>query len=103
MKSRKIDLLQEKNILAFAEPLVTISTTIKKGTGEDVNGRKIVKAGTVLPSNDAKAVGVLLSDADTTNGDVEVTVIIEGYVYKDKLPRAITPEAQAVLKEVKTI
>lgn len=103
MKSKKINLLGESNVLAFAQPLVTVSATLTQGTGEEVQGRKIVKAGTVIPSNDSKAIGILLSDADTTNGDVEVAVAIEGYFYKDKLPKPIASEAQAVLKEIKTI
>lgn len=53
----------------------------------------VIAAGTVIPSNDAGAVGVLLSDVvltDNPNG----AVIIHGFVKADKLPTA--PAAAAV-------
>ena len=51
----------------------------------DENG--IVKAGTIIPKNDATAIGVLLSDvnkAENPNG----TIVIHGFIKKSKLPVA---------------
>lgn len=49
------------------------------------NDKGIIPAGTIIPANDATAIGVLLSDvvkADNPNG----TVVIHGFVKKSKLP-----------------
>lgn len=45
----------------------------------------IIKAGTMIPANDASAKGVLLSDvnlAENPNG----TIVIHGFIRKSKLP-----------------
>lgn len=49
------------------------------------NDEGIIPAGTIVPANDATAIGVLLSDvvkADDPNG----TVVIHGFIKKSKLP-----------------
>lgn len=51
------------------------------------NAEGIVPAGTIVPANDATAIGVLLWDvkvADNPNG----TVVIHGFIEKKKLPAA---------------
>lgn len=49
------------------------------------DGKKIVKAGTPLPANDATAKGLLLQDTDVTNGDKNVSLVFEGEVSTSKL------------------
>lgn len=47
----------------------------------------IVKAGTIVPANDATAIGVLLYDVkkdDNPNG----AVVVHGFIVKSKLPTA---------------
>lgn len=49
------------------------------------NDKGIIPAGTIVPANDATAIGVLLSDVvkdDNPNG----TVVIHGFIKKSKLP-----------------
>lgn len=56
------------------------------------NSEGIIPAGTLIPANDATAIGVLLSDvkkADNPNG----TIVIHGFIKKAKLP---TPPAGTV-------
>lgn len=51
------------------------------------NDEGIIPAGTLIPANDATAIGVLLSDvvkAENPNG----TVVVHGFVKKSKLPAA---------------
>lgn len=51
------------------------------------NGEGIIPAGTVVPANDATAVGVLLYDvkkADDPNG----AIVIHGFIKKSKMPVA---------------
>lgn len=91
----------KNNILAFANPYVAITVTLKKGSGKDIAGRNIVKAGTVLPKNDATAKGITIYDVDVTDGDVEAPLLIEGYVYKDKLPEVVNEAAK--LNEIKFV
>lgn len=49
------------------------------------NEKGIIPAGTIVPANDATAIGVLLSDVvkdENPNG----TVVIHGFIKKSKLP-----------------
>lgn len=51
------------------------------------NEKGIIPAGTMIPANDASAIGVLLSDvvkANNPNG----TVVIHGFIKKSKMPAA---------------
>lgn len=67
------------------------------GITPDSEGKKIVKAGTILPQNDATAKGVLLTDIDVTNGDCSGTIIIHGFIDNTKLVKnGITVSAEAV-------
>lgn len=53
----------------------------------EANAEGIVPAGTIVPKNDATAIGVLLSDvkkAENPNG----TIVIHGFIKKAKLPVA---------------
>ena len=52
---------------------------------EDEYGNKIVSAGTVFPSNDGSAVGIVFDDVDVTQGDHEGSVMLAGRVLKDRL------------------
>lgn len=47
---------------------------------KDVDGRKILPAGTPFPSNDAKCEGYILQDYDVTKGSQSATVIFEGSI-----------------------
>ena len=51
------------------------------------NEKGIIPAGTIVPANDATAIGVLLHDVkkdDNPNG----TIVTHGFIRKDKLPTA---------------
>lgn len=69
------------------------------GIVADADGRKIVKAGSILSGagaivNDATAEGVLLWDVDVTYGDAPGSLVMFGFIDKTKLP--VQPEAEAV-------
>lgn len=61
-------------------------------------GAKYVPMGTVFPSNDANAVGIVYEDVDVTNGNMPGSVVLSGVVYEDRLPitsvdyQAVTPK-----------
>ena len=67
------------------------------------NGRKVVPAGAVIPSNDGNAVGILFEDIDVTEGAHVGSVVTEGTVYEDKLPASIESAAEAVLTGITVI
>ena len=59
----------------------------------------VIKEGTIIPANDATALGVLLNPvvlAENPNG----TIVIHGFVEKNKLPAAPADEAVTALKGV---
>lgn len=59
-----------------------------------VKGRYIVKAGTIYPSNDEYAKGVIANDVDLTDSDRNASLIIHGVIHLARLPEA--PEAGAI-------
>lgn len=91
-----------KQILATPDHYVAIARKCDKQSGlatvED--GRYIVKAGTIYPSNDASATGVVLNDYDVTDGEVAMAVVVHGFVQKSKLPAEPAEAAVAALKQI---
>ena len=79
-----------KNILAIPDHYVTIARLLEKDSALAVteDGRKIVKAGTIFPANDATAIGVVFNDYDVTDGDQQAAILIHGFVLQAKLPAA---------------
>lgn len=97
-----------KNILAMPDHYVAIAHTVEQTAVEGngvvkENGRFIVKGGTIFPTNDANARGVVLTDVDVTDGDDDIALIIHGFVLNEKLPVKVTDEAKAVLKQIEFI
>ena len=69
----------------------------------DSEGKKIVKAGTILPANDSSAMGVLLTDVDVTDGTASGTMIIHGFINNNKLLEngiEVSAEAVSALKMI---
>ena len=60
-----------------------------------------VKAGTIIPANNATAKGILVNDVYVGEGEQPGALIVEGYILKDRLPKAPTAEAITALKEIK--
>lgn len=93
---------QTKHILAIPDHYVNIAIKIPKASAAggivvQENGRFIVKAGTVYPSNDNKAQGLIFQDYDVTDGDVTAALMIHGFVRGDRLPANIETTAAAVM------
>ena len=66
-----------------------------------VNGRTVIKSGAVWPKNNADAIGIVVNQVDVTDKDVPIAVMVEGYVYSDRLPAEIAQAAAAVFPEIK--
>ena len=80
-----------KEILKVADHFVALKKTFKMNdaAATTVEGRKIIKAGTVYPQNDATAIGMLLYDVDVTEGDADGALLVHGIVDKNKIPAPI--------------
>lgn len=91
--------VEEINILASAK-FTAFTYQIPESMGEVVDGRKIVKAGTVYPANDGTAIGLLMKDVDVTGGDREGSVIVEGIFLEDRLPETVTELALDAMKKI---
>lgn len=78
----------DKEILKFKDHFVSVPVKIATGDAAvtTVDGRKVIKAGTIYPKNDATAKGVILSTVDVTDGDQLVAMVIHGFIDKTKLP-----------------
>lgn len=64
----------------------------------EANAEGIIPAGTIVPKNDATAIGVLLHDvtkAENPNG----TIVIHGFIKKSKLP--VQPNSAVAIPMVK--
>lgn len=69
------------------------------GCAKKVEGRWIVMEGTIYPSNDANAIGVVLNRYDVTDGDANIAVLYKGQVLLSKLPEAPTEAAKTALRK----
>ncbi|GIP55951.1 hypothetical protein [Paenibacillus vini] len=91
----RINFLASAKFQAFTDLVSNVGVS----AGED--GRKIVKAGTILPANDGTAKGILLNDVDVTYGPQPGSLVEEAYILEDRLPAVPTAEAKTALKEIK--
>lgn len=87
-KMKVTNYTSDKEILKFSDHYVAIpiKITASDAAVTTVDGRKLIKAGTIYPANDATAKGVILSTVDVTDGDQLVALIIHGFIDKTKLP-----------------
>lgn len=67
------------------------------GATTAADGSKYVKMGTVYPSNDASAIGIVYEDVDVTSGDMPGSVVTKGVVYEDRLPEAVDTYSSATV------
>ena len=108
-----------KEVLKYNEFVSTPVSVTDSGVSADSNGRKIVKAGTIVGGKTnstlstvggdvvedkntsvkgVKAEGVLLYDVDVTNGPREGAMVISGFINLAKIPKA--PDATVTLPKI---
>lgn len=100
MKVESGKLIREKINFLASDKYVAFTYTVKQAKGEMIDGKKIVKAGTILPENNNTAKGILLEDVDVTSGDAIGSLIEDGFILKDRLPVAPDPQAITALKKI---
>lgn len=98
----KQDYTTAKQILVFPDHYVAVAQTFLSNDSAAVteDGRKIIKAGTIYPSNDANAIGVVFNDMDVTNGDRTGAVIVHGFIKTAALPVVPSSAAKTALKQI---
>lgn len=85
--------------LADNENVTRVSTTVKQeGVTPDTDGSMVVPMGTVYPSNDENAQGILYEDVDVTAGDAAGSLVVRGFVYQDRLAGTIQTAAKTALQ-----
>ena len=65
-----------------------------------IDGSKYVPMGTVYPSNDANAEGIVYEDVDVTTGDMPGSVVTAGTIYESRLPEPIKPAAKSAMPNI---
>lgn len=87
------------NFLDSAVGLVRKTCTVSAtGITADAMGNKIVPAGTIVPSNDKDAAGILSESVDVTLGDHEGSAIVAGRIIEANLPVAPSAAAKSALQ-----
>lgn len=84
--------------LAHEECVRKTKTISATGVTADENGAKHVPMGTIYPSNNGNAVGIVYEDVDVTSGDMPGSVVMSGVVYSDRLPVALASAARTALE-----
>ena len=85
--------------LASHEDVTRLTREISQtGASTAPNGGKYVPAGTVWPSNDGGAEGIVYENVDVSTGNMPGSVIVKGTVYEDRLPIAIDEAAKTALE-----
>lgn len=98
-------------------PWQAATVTVSSADVTAVDGKKLLKAGTLLgsavadstilgtgakakPANDAMTEGLLVYDVDVTHGDMEAAMLYMGTVGLDRIPAAPSTEARSALTRV---
>ena len=109
MKMKTTTYSSPKQILAIPDHYVALgykhekASSDKLGLATLVDGRYIVKAGTIYPANDATAIGVVLNDYDVTDGDEMMAVVVHGFIKTAALPAEPATAAVTALKQIKFV
>lgn len=90
---------QEKTILKYFD-YKGAACVVPASMGAASGDRKIVKAGTPFPANDATCKGYLLHSVDVTQGDAPGTYVYEGAIDSKKLEVEVGEEAKAATPRV---
>jgi len=83
--------------LAHEECVRETRQIAQSGATSTSEGGKYVKAGTIYPSNDGEAEGIVYEDVDVTNGDMPGSVVTQGIVYEDRLAQVVATAAKLAL------
>lgn len=83
--------------LAHEECVRETRQILSSGATATAEGGKYVKMGTVYPSNDGSAIGIVYEDVDVTTGNMPGSVVTKGIIYEDRLPVTLAAAAKTAL------
>jgi len=95
-----------KQILAIPDHYVALgfkhakADAVTPGLATLIDGRYVVKAGTVYPANDSTAIGVVLNDYDVTDGDAMMAIVVHGFIKTVALPEVPSTAALGALNQI---
>ncbi len=92
---------ERPNFLDSEIGLVQKTKEIPQTMGTVQDGRKLVLGGTVFPSNDGSAEGIVFETIDVTDDEKRPgSVIVSGRIIKDNLPAKLEEAAETALKAI---
>jgi len=91
---QEINFMKSEHFTAFTYQAEGANGSVKDG---------VLKSGAIYPANDATATGIVMNEVKVSNGPQPVSVIVEGYILKDRLPEAPSAAAIEALKEIKFV
>lgn len=87
------------NILESEVGLVLKTYTAEQTNAETVNDKKIIKAGSVYPTNATGAIGLVFEDVDMTDDEKRpISVIVAGRILENRLPVTVDSTAKTELQ-----
>lgn len=99
MKVKQYD--STPNILESEVGLVLKTYTAEQTNATTVNDKKIIKAGSVFPTNATGAKGIVFEDVDMTDDTKRpISVIVAGRVLEKRLPVTVDGTAKTELEEL---
>lgn len=99
--SKVIEYGTTPNFLESAEGLILKTFTAEQTNAVEVGGRKIIKAGSVYPTNATGAKGIVYEEVDMTDDEKRpISVIVAGRVFENRLPVAVDSTAKTELQEL---
>lgn len=88
------------NILESEVGLVLKTYTADQTNAETVGNKKIIKAGSVYPTNATGAIGIVFEDVDMTDDTKRpISVIVSGRVLEKRLPVTVDTTAKTELEK----
>lgn len=89
----------QKNFIESAEGLVVKTMQGLQTNATTVGDKKVIKAGSVYPTNATGAKGIVLDDVDMTyDAKKPVAVIVAGRVYENRLAVTVNSTAKSELQ-----
>ncbi|MBQ0111761.1 MAG: hypothetical protein KBT03_01405 [Bacteroidales bacterium] len=87
------------NFLESEVGLITKTMTGEQSNAVDVDNKKILKGGSIYPSNDSSATGIVFEDVDMTDDESRpISVMVAGRVYENRLSESVASEAKTALE-----
>ena len=100
VKITKVNYATTDGVVQFPEHCLALGVTFEKDDPNAVeeNGKKYVKAGTIVEKTDSNGetfLGVVRYTVDVTDGDQMGALVVHGWIRTNKMPTAPTADQRA--------